>query len=82
MKVMIELPEGLLEEPQAANREVEREFYLSLFARGKISKHQLRERLGLDRWSLDTLLAERNLTPAYTLDEAEADAATLTRVLS
>jgi len=38
--------------------------------------------LGLDRWSLETLLAERGLLPEVTLEEADADAATFARVLS
>ena len=82
MKVMVELPEGLLEHPQDASREIVLELALSAFARGRISRHTLREQIGLDRWSLDTLLAERGLKPSFTLAEAEADVATLTRVLS
>ena len=82
MKVMVELPESLLEHPQDAGREIVQELALSAFARGRISRHALREQLGLDRWSLDALLAERGLTPSFTLAEAEADVATLTRMLS
>jgi predicted HTH domain antitoxin len=73
MKITVELPEIVLERPEAADAEVYREMVLSAYGRGRLSAGRVAELLGLDRWSADQLLARRGLTTPFTVEAAGAD---------
>jgi predicted HTH domain antitoxin len=77
MKITVELPEIVLERPEAAEAEVYREMVLSAYGRGRLSAGRVAELLGLDRGSADQLLARRGLTTPFTVGTAVADHRTL-----
>jgi predicted HTH domain antitoxin len=81
MKVTVELPESILDQPEHPELEVFREMVLSAYARGRISGGRVAELLNIDRWSGDQLLATRGLTRPYTLQDAREDLEAVQRLL-
>lgn len=77
MTLTIQIPAAIADalpgSPEQAEAEVRRELALALYARGTLTSHQLGAWLGLTRWEIEELLAQRRVSRPYTTDELTAE---------
>ncbi len=76
MQVTIDLPESIAEQ-LGSKTEISRQLLEAYAAESyrseKLSRHQVGQLLGLDRWQTEEFLATRNAQRPYTLADWEID---------
>ncbi len=81
----IELPDRLAldfgETAAARSRRVLECFAIHEYRCGRLSHRQVGEVLGMDRWQTDSFLCERKVPLNYSIEDLEADRATLARIM-
>jgi len=75
--VSIEIPQEVLHVTRMSLEDMQREFALFLFQRGKVSFGKAREMAGLSAWAFQQLLGSQGIPVHYDLGEYEQDLATL-----
>ena len=76
MQVTVEIPDNIattLEEGRTASRSVLEAFAADAYRNERLSRRQVGEVLGLDRWSTDEFLAKHNAVIPYGFEDAEID---------
>jgi predicted HTH domain antitoxin len=85
LTITLNLPpdvEHVLQQSADLEAEVTEAFIIDLFRRGRLTHHQLSQVLGLDRFETDAWLKSRGIFEGSpTMEDLEADRATLDRIL-
>ncbi|HFD39538.1 MAG TPA: UPF0175 family protein [Anaerolineae bacterium] len=75
--VSLEIPREVLHTTRMSLAEMQQEFALFLFQRGKVSFGKAREMAGLSAWEFQQLLGYRGIPVHYDIEDYEQDLATL-----
>jgi Uncharacterised protein family (UPF0175) len=82
MQITVELPDEVAKslgaEP-ALPRQLLEAYAIESYRTEKLTRHQVGQLLGLDRWKVEEFLAERGATQPYTLADWELDRKSLDR---
>lgn len=85
VEVTIKLPEALARAfgatPEARSQRLTEDVAIEEYRAGRLSQRQVGELLGLDYWQTERFLTERKVALNYSLDDLQADRATLDEVL-
>lgn len=85
VEVTLTLPDQLArsfgDTPSTQARRVLENTVIEEYRAGRLSRRQLGDVLGLDYWQTDAFMFERKVPLNYTVDDLDADRATLDRVL-
>jgi predicted HTH domain antitoxin len=85
IEITIKLPDVLASAlgttPEARSRRLTEDAALEEYRAGRLSQRQVGEMLGLDYWQTERFLTEHNVPLNYSLDDLQADRATLNEVL-
>ena len=85
IEVIIKLPDTLARmfgaTPEARSQRLTEDAAIEEYRAGHLSQRQVGEMLGLDYWQTERLLAERRVSLNYSLDDLQADRATLNEIL-
>lgn len=80
MEVTVQLPDelaALLPRGASWSRELLESFVVEAHRKDKLSRYQVGQILGLDRWQTDDFLTTRDAIRPYDLEDLEVDRATL-----
>ena len=85
IEVIIKLPDTLARmfgaTPEARSQRLTEDAAIEEYRAGHLSQRQVGEMLSLDYWQTERLLAERRVSLNYSLDDLQADRATLNEIL-
>ena len=85
VEITIKLPETLAralgDTAEAQSRRLLEDAIIEEYRSGRFSQREVGELLGLDYWKTEQFLARRKVTLNYSLDDLEADHATLNDIL-
>jgi predicted HTH domain antitoxin len=71
------IPDEILQTANVSEEELLREIALLLFKQNRLTLAQASRMIGVDRLTFQELLASRNIPVRYSVDDFEADMATL-----
>jgi predicted HTH domain antitoxin len=71
------IPDEILQTANVSEEELLREIALLLFKQNRLTLAQASRMIGVDRLTFQELLASRNIPVHYSVDDFEADMATL-----
>lgn len=84
MKMTMEIPENLVAKLSDGHGDAEQKMVASLVAglyrTGKISRHEVGEALGLDRWGVEEFLGREDAARPYSLADWELERAGVERL--
>jgi predicted HTH domain antitoxin len=85
MDVVVSMPDPVARQwgdtPQAIGRHVVEDAAVGRYRAGRLSQRQVGEVLGLDYWQTEAFLNERGVPLNYSVNDLEADAATLEKIV-
>jgi len=76
-KISIEIPSEVVHAARMTSQELRRELAISLFQQGRLSFGKAREMADMTIWAFQHLLASREISVHYDVDEYERDLITL-----
>ena len=85
VEISIQLPDAIArlfgETPELRSRRLAEDAAIEEYRAGRLSQRQVGEMLGLDYWQTEHFLTARKVSLNYSLNDLQADRATLAEIL-